>query len=331
MVAPERCGSIWSATRFGSWLRWLTTPVFMNIHHLELFYYVARHGGIMEAVRNIPYGIQQPAVSGQVAQLEEFLGVTLFQRRPFALTPPGEKLYQFILPFFSNLDGVATELQGGKIRQIRIGASTIVLRDHLPALFQNLRRKFPKLKITLREAYHPELEALLEKEELDLAVTLIEKKSAPGIHSLAMIELPLVLMVERNSKITSAEELWKRDKIEEPLICLPGPEAICKHFQEGLSRLGVDWFPSIEVSSIDLIETYVANGFGIGLSVVVPKAQICPDIRLLPLSPAQFAPVIMGALWRGRSSVLLQAFLDELQSRAKRLASPNGAISVKNQ
>ena len=48
----------------------------MNIHHLELFYYVARHGGISEAVRNMPYGIQQPAISGQVIQLEEFLGVT---------------------------------------------------------------------------------------------------------------------------------------------------------------------------------------------------------------------------------------------------------------
>ena len=60
----------------------------MNIHHLELFYYVARHGGISEAVRNIPYGIQQPAVSGQIAQLEEFLGTTLFHRRPFSLTPP---------------------------------------------------------------------------------------------------------------------------------------------------------------------------------------------------------------------------------------------------
>ena len=67
----------------------------------------------MEGVRNIPYGIQQPAVSGQVAQLEQFLGVTLFQRRPFALTAEGEKLYKFIQPFFSNLDKVATELQGG--------------------------------------------------------------------------------------------------------------------------------------------------------------------------------------------------------------------------
>src|SRR5204862_6629159 len=65
----------------------------MNVHHLELFYYVARYGGIMEAVRNMPYGIQQPASSAQVSQLEEFLGLTLFQRRPFALTPGGEKLY----------------------------------------------------------------------------------------------------------------------------------------------------------------------------------------------------------------------------------------------
>src|SRR6516162_7664927 len=132
----------------------------MNIHHLELFYYVARFGGISEAVRNIPYGIQQPAVSGQVAQLEEYLGVTLFQRRPFALSPAGEKLYKFIHPFFSNLDAIASELQGGEPRHIRIGASTIVLRDHLPEFFQNVRKKYPHLKISLREGYQAEIEGL---------------------------------------------------------------------------------------------------------------------------------------------------------------------------
>jgi len=290
----------------------------MNIHHLELFYYVARHGGITEAVRNIPYGIQQPAVSGQVAQLEEFLGVTLFQRRPFALTPQGEKLFQFIQPFFSNLDAIASELQGGKVRQLRIGASTIVLRDHLPELFASVRKKFPNLKIALREGYQAELESLLQREELDLVVTLIEKKSAPGIHSVALLELPLVLLVDKNSKITSADQLWKRDKIEEPLICLPNMEAMCKHFQQGLAKLGVDWFPSIEVSSVDLIETYVGSGFGIGLSVIVPKARNALNVKAVPLP--DFAPVIMGALWRGKSSALLQVFLDELQLRAKRLS-----------
>jgi len=290
----------------------------MNIHHLELFYYVAQHGGITEAVRNIPYGIQQPAVSGQVAQLEEYLGVVLFQRRPFALTAEGEKLFQFIRPFFSNLDAVAIELQGGKPRQIRVGASAIVLRDHLPDLFRSVRKKHPSLKIALREGFPADLEGLLQKGELDLAISVIEKKPPSGIQSMALVELPLVLLVGKDSAITSAEQLWKRDRIEEPLICLPSAETMCKSFQQGLHRLGVDWFPGVEVSSAELVQTYVANGFGIGLCVLMPKAEPGPEVRVVPLPG--FAPLVLGALWRGKPSALVQACLDELKLRAKRLA-----------
>jgi len=76
-------------------------------------------------------------------------------------------LYEYIQPFFSNLESMAAELQGGKTRQIRIGASTIVLRDHLPELLQSVRKKFPNLKIGLREGHQAELEGLLQREELD--------------------------------------------------------------------------------------------------------------------------------------------------------------------
>ena len=290
----------------------------MNVHHLELFYYVARHGGIMPAVRNIPYGIQQPAVSSQIAQLEEFLGVTLFHRRPFALTPEGEKLFEFIRPFFSNLEKVADELQGGQARHIRIGASTIVLREHLPELFRDVRKKFPGLKMSLREGYPAQFEDWLQRDEIDLAVTLIEKKTAPGIHSLALLELPLVLLVEKNSDIRSAEELWRRDKIDEPLICLPQGETVCRNFQQRLATLGVDWFPGIEVSSLELIETYVANGLGTGVSLALPGKKILPRVRALPLHG--FPPVIVGALWRGRKTPLLETFLSEVKWRARRLA-----------
>ena len=267
----------------------------MNVHHLELFYYVGRHGGIMEAVRNIPYGIQQPAVSSQIAQLEEHLGVTLFQRRPFSLTPAGKKLFDHIQPFFASLDALESELQGGEARHVRIGASVIVLRDHLPELLQNLRRKFPNLKVGLREGHQPVLESLLLKEEIDLAILLVEKKS----------------------KFTGAGQLWQLDKIAEPLICLPATEAVCKNFQQGLARTGVDWFPAIEASSLGLIETYVANGFGIGLSVAMPNPGFSSKIRALPLPG--FSPIIIGALWRGKTTPLLQALLDELKLRAKRL------------
>jgi DNA-binding transcriptional LysR family regulator len=289
----------------------------MNVHHLELFYYVARYGGIMEAVRNIPYGIQQPAVSAQVAQLEEFLGVTLFQRRPFVLTPQGEKLYQFIHPFFSGLDKMTEELQGGEARQMRIGASTLILRDHLPELVLAMKRKFPSLKVSLREGYPAQLESLLLKDEVDVVVTLIEKKQTTGLNTLVLLELPLVLLVEKNSKITSLEQLWKRDKIEETLICLPAGEAITKNFLQQLAKLEVEWFPGIEASSVGLVETYVARGLGIGVSVAVPKMSLPPNLRALPLP--DFPPAMIGALWRGKATPLLQAFLAEAQVRAKAL------------
>jgi DNA-binding transcriptional LysR family regulator len=289
----------------------------VNIHHLELFYYVAKHGGIMPAVRNIPYGIQQPAVSSQIAQLEEFLGVKLFHRRPFALTAEGEKLFRFVQPFFSNLEQMATELQGGQARRIRIGAATIVLREHLPELFQSVRKRFFGLKLSLREGSPAELEALLQRDEIDLAVTVIERKTAPGIRALALLELPPVLLVPKNSAVKTADELWRRDTIDEPLICFPPGEPLSKNFQAQLNQLGVDWFPNIEAGSVDLIETYVASGLGIGLSAAIPKKTFSPKVRVLPLDG--FPPVVIGALWRGRRTPLLDAFLGELKRRAEQM------------
>ena len=111
----------------------------MNIHHLELFYYVARHGGISRAVRNMPYGIQQPAVSSQILLLEEDLGAKLFERQPFKLTREGEELYEFVRPFFDNLFPMAEKLRKQSAPSLRIGASELVLRDYLPTVIEQLR------------------------------------------------------------------------------------------------------------------------------------------------------------------------------------------------
>ena len=289
----------------------------MNIHHLELFYYVARHGGISEAVRHMPYGIQQPAISGQVIQLEEVLGVTLFQRRPFALTAAGRELYDFIKPFFDNLGPMAEKLRGGISQHLRIASSEIVMRDHLPALLQELRQQFPKLKVTLREGYDPEVIAWLQQQEIDVSIGLLEGKPPTGLGALPLFRLPLVLLVTKTSKLKSAQELWQRDRIAETLITVPSNEPICRAFQEGLTKLEVDWFSGIEVSSVELVQTYVANGYGIGVTVGIPKTKYHPQVRILPLEG--FERVTFGVLWQGRRNPLLDALLKILQTAARKL------------
>ena len=285
----------------------------MNVHHLELFYYVATHGGITEAVRNIPYGIQQPAVSSQIIQLEETLGVTLFQRRPFALTPAGTRLFEFIKPFFGNLESIAAELAGRSRQDIRIGASEVILRDHMPALVHNVRRKFPDIRLTLRNGYQPQLEEWLQKKEIDLAVTLLGDNPPPGLQSVSLLKLPLILLVPKQSGLSSLDDLWKKRKVTEVLISLPGNEIICKSFQRDLGRMKVEWVPRMEVSSLELIQTYVENGYGLGLTLEIPNQNPSKRIRKLRLDG--FQEVEFGVLWQGSLSPLAQAFLDEIKAR----------------
>src|SRR5213596_2852721 len=287
----------------------------MNIHHLELFYFVAKHGGIAAAVRNIPYGIQQPAVSGQIAKLEEALGTKLFQRRPFALSPAGVELFEFIKPFFDNVEIIAEKLRQNRSPQLRIAAPSIVLHDYVPELLQKLRTKFPEFRLYLHEAARAEAERLLLARDVDLAITVVEKKSRAGIQVRPLLELPLLLLVRKNSRLARAEELWKRDKIEETLISFPRTDPIHASFQRGLECLRVEWFCGIEVNSARLIERYVTSGYGIGLAVSVPGFKPPPQLRALPLR--HFPPVIVGVAWSAKLSDIAHQLLAELDTEAQ--------------
>jgi DNA-binding transcriptional LysR family regulator len=289
----------------------------MNIHFLELFYYVARSGGISEAVRKMPYGIQQPAISSQVGQLEDFLGTTLFQRRPFQLTPTGEELYAFIRPFFDNLGPVAEKIRGGASQHLRLAASEIVLKEHLPGLLQQMRERFPKLKVTLREGYFPLVLDWFARQELDISVGLFLGRLPAGLQHLPMLRLPLVLLLPAASKLRSAEDLWQRDRIQETLITAPSNEAIQRAFNEGLAKRKVDWFSGIEVSTLELVQTYVASGYGVGVSVGVPKAKYRPGVRVLPLT--DFPMPTFGAIWAGKPSPVVAAFLELLKHATREL------------
>jgi DNA-binding transcriptional LysR family regulator len=183
---------------------------------------------------------------------------------------------------------------------------------------QEVRKRFPGLKLTLREGHSPQLLSWLKNQELDLATTLLEGPPPPGCNWLPMLDLPLVLLVEKSSRLKSADELWRRDKIEETLISLPPFETIPKHFQVGLRRRGVDWLPRFEVSSLTLIEAYVANGYGIGLYVQIPKYKLPNRIRALPLE--DFPPVAFGALWQGKLSEVARCVVNQLQRRVEQFA-----------
>ncbi len=300
----------------------------LNIHHLELFYFVARHGGIAQAVRNMPYGIQQPAISAQIIALEDHLGITLFRRRPFELTEGGRELYAFAEPFFGRLDELEERLRGGASHRLRIGASQTVLRDHLPVILRDLRGRFPALKITLRAGYQLELEHLLTAGDIDLAVTVIDRTVASGLRADILIELPLALLVPRSVKARTVTEILSADRINEPLISMRADEAVPRFFQQELGRRGIAWPVSIEAGTLELVATYAAEGFGIGLGVDIPGVKAPPGVRVLRLD--DFPRLAIGTLSAGRLAPVAEALTGLLTQAAKAMDSLRTATTPAN-
>jgi DNA-binding transcriptional LysR family regulator len=291
----------------------------MNIHHLELFYYVAKHGGVSAAARRIPYGIQQPAISAQIIQLENDLGAALFTRRPFKLTKAGTELFRFIEPFFSGLDGIALKLRGSVERSIRIGAVETVQQKYLPRLLKNICRRFPSLNFTLLPAGPEEIERGLLCQEIDLGIAPLLGKRPEGIKQKEMLRVPMALVVPEKCSVKSPEDLWNEDRIAESLITVSEDDSVCRLFQAELQKRKIDWFPSIQVNSQELITRYATEGFGIGLILFEPGFPAPAGVRVLPLS--DFPSVPYGLLWTGVLSPLQSAILAEAQALADSLSA----------
>lgn len=288
----------------------------MNVHHLELFYYVAKHRGISEAVRKIPYGIQQPAVSGQILRLEKDLGVKLFQRRPFHLSPAGRELYEYIAPFFAGLSQKRQHLRNEADARLRLAAPATILREHLPQLLEHHRREFPALKLELHDANQAMAETLLRKKEIDLAITDLESRPSPGIRCSILLKLALVLLLPRERRMRSVKHSWK-ELLSEALIALPGDEAISRLFRKGLAKARVEWGTSVELSSLDLIPVYVRAGFGVGLFLADPNGTVPAGTSVIPLRDSP--PLVVAALWHGKLSKVAGRFLDRVTAEARRI------------
>jgi DNA-binding transcriptional LysR family regulator len=280
----------------------------MNIHHLELFYYVAKHGGISAAVRRIPYGIQQPAVSWQILQLERYLGVALFVRRPFALTDAGERLFRHVSPFFEGLLEVESSVRQGAAGVLRIAAAEKVQRDYLPGILTRLKERFPGLVPGLITARLPEAEAMLAEQKVDIAVGELGGKRASGVHSRELVRLEPVLLVRETSRWRTADQLLNDESRNEALIALPADDPVRKAFFLELGKRRIEWFCGLEVQSLDLVGRYVAEGFGVGIGLKEPSGEVFPGCRQLALNG--FPTHAYGVVWMGALTPVQAAFID---------------------
>ncbi|MBV9618020.1 MAG: LysR family transcriptional regulator [Verrucomicrobia bacterium] len=222
----------------------------------------------------MPYGIQQPAISGQLSQLEKALGVRLFERRPFGLNPAGAKLFKEIEPFFAGLRDLPAHVRGLAQQHLRLAAPGRILRDYLPDVIARYKRRHPHLELTLYDANQARAEELLRRREVDMAITEIEGPMAGSFLACELVQLPLVIVVPRRSKRRAITDLFSDGRPIEKLISLRPSEVLSKNFRAGLNKLDRHWPIASEVISLELIDIYTSLGFGVGSSVFIPGRKV---------------------------------------------------------
>jgi DNA-binding transcriptional LysR family regulator len=160
-------------------------------------------------------------------------------------------------------------------------------------------------------------EELLRRREIDIAITELESPPAGSFRTCDLVQLPLVLVVPRQSKIRAITDLFRNGRSTEKLISLSSNEVLSKNFQAGLRKLGLHWSTAIEVVSLDLIDIYTSLGFGIGSSIFLPSRKITKELRLLPLQ--KFPRVTIGAFWLGELPTIAESLLADLKKIAERM------------
>ncbi|MBK1829439.1 LysR family transcriptional regulator [Verrucomicrobiaceae bacterium R5-34] len=291
------------------------------MHHLELFYYVAKYEGITSAVRKMPYGIQQPAVSGQLLQLEKSLGVKLFNRRPFSLTTAGDDLYDHVYPFFSRLGDVEERLKGEESKHLRIAASASVLRHHLPELLAEMRNAAPDLRLTLRDVEPSDVQDVLTRQQADLAVSVIHSRLGSGINAGELMRLPLALLLPEDHPANGFNDLLDDDEgvitPNTPLVGLPAHEEVSQLFQKETERRGLNWPVAVEVDSLDAVQQFVRCGFGAGITVKIPGVAGPKGLKVIDLDG--FPPLVIGVVYQGTLKPIARQFLEAAITRAQEL------------
>ena len=179
---------------------------------------------------------------------------------------------------------------------------------------------FPKTRLVLREANANRRSlTLVEREEIDLAITILPQDPPRKVFCKLLLTLPMILLVPKSHRLRAARELWRQPEIREDLICMTADEIICREFQRTLQSREVEWRPRIEVGSLSLVERYVEEGYGVGLSVRVPGARLARGLRAVELD--DFPAMPLGLMWRDNEDRLTRAFREEVERRAAKFGA----------
>jgi LysR family hydrogen peroxide-inducible transcriptional activator len=242
--------------------------------------------------------VAQPSLSAQIAQLEDSLGVTLFERerRPVLVTPSGKALIaraRALLREADDLVSAARSLQDPLAGTLRLGVIPTISPYLLPEAAEALRRELPKLELVFVEEKTHVLVSKIEHGELDAALLALEA-DLNGLETTRMVRDPFVLAVPRTHRLAKRKQAVKVNELAgEQVLLLDDGHCFRAQALAYCARAKVEEV-GFRATSLATLTQMVAGGFGVTLlpTLAVPIENRRGDLAILPLSSPEPARTI---------------------------------------
>ncbi|MFM0740658.1 LysR family transcriptional regulator [Paraburkholderia xenovorans] len=276
----------------------------MTPDQLITFAAVAEHRNISRAA--LALHLSQPAVSGQLRQLQEEFGEPLYQRdgRGVRLTPAGEQLASYAMRLrdtWRQAHAYRDALRGLEQGTLRIGASTTPASYLLPYLIADFRRRYPDVTLHTADGNTSEIVGALGSVDIAMIEGPAGGELPPdtAVHAWREDEIVAIMpaghpLAQGGGDSVSVSDFGNGNgarRVElaalgaQPLVLREAGSAVRQIVERAFARAGVPMRVALEIAGVEGVKEAVRAGMGIGFVSAMSMRHEDAALRLFSLSP----------------------------------------------
>lgn len=287
----------------------------MELRHLRYFLAVAEELNFRRAAERLR--VAQPALSSQIRNLEEELGVKLFERttRSVLLTPTGQVFLseaRGILGATAHAEQLVRKAEHGLVGTLRVGVITPATGPLLAKVLRNFHQKYPGVQLSLSALTTTEQLKRLRAGELDAGL-LRPPVASPELDTRFVEQAPQVLAAPAGHRLAKKRKLEWKDFDGEGLVMIHPDQqhSFYDPFIAACLKAGAKTHVAQYAQDVQIKIWLISAGFGVAPVTSTISEIRRPGVVFRPLPPG-LPPVQVVLAWRrmDASTPVLKNFLD---------------------
>jgi DNA-binding transcriptional LysR family regulator len=285
----------------------------MEIRQLSYFLAAARVENFRKAAELCI--VAQPALSRQIAALEQELGVELFKREKqrVTLTAAGREFALYVSNAFEQLQmgqQAIVSVEEGQSGSAVLGCVEPLAAAFLPDVYALFHQRYPNIHLRVRVSRTDELLDLIERGEVELGLLFHPTTRSGVVVVKELFRQPLSLLVSTRHPLAQADAktLTLERIVAEPLFLLNDTSRLRRIIERICVQRGLVVRPLVETDSLEGLKSLVRQGGGVTL---IPPALLRPDqmdsdVALFPIADLK-EEFIFALVYRRFGSLSKQA------------------------